>query len=139
MIRKPDSNVVPPRHNLRHREALVRVLTANEDLIALNMSGLRRTSAAVEAERRAIIAAMEECAYFFITGERLLFEEVSNGSKSKLRTPPICGELADRDGLMSIARTSQRRSPLVRRLLNMISAACVQTADRTTFPHIQRV
>ena len=63
MIRKPDSNVVPPRHNLRHREALVRILTANEGLIALNMSGLRRTSAAVEAERRAIIAAMEECAY----------------------------------------------------------------------------
>jgi hypothetical protein len=139
VIRKPDNNVVPPRHNLRHREALVRVLTANEDLIALNMSGLRRTSAAVEAERRAIIAAMEECAYFFITGERPLSEDVSNGSESDSRTPPICGEPADRDRLTSIARTSQRRSPLVRRLLNMISAAHIQTADKTNFPHIQSI
>jgi hypothetical protein len=132
VVSKPNNNAVPQRHTLRNRETLIRVLAANEDLVALNMSCLSKTYAAVEAERRAIIGAMKECVYFFATGERLSADRLAIARESEeSQMPPVSAWLPDWDRLIRVA--SQRRSLLVQRLLKIIASADAQTAIQASF------
>lgn len=68
VVPRADYDAVPPFRTPKNAPTILKVMAKGEDIIALNMAGLPAGPAAVEAEQRAVIGAIEKFVLYFMTG-----------------------------------------------------------------------
>jgi hypothetical protein len=109
VVPQSDYGGIPPFRTPKNTAAILKVTAEGEDIVAFNMARLPTGPAAADAERRAVVAALEKFMHYFMTG-RL----------DERRGLRVAVDSDDNVTLIDGDRTVRRRSRVAARLVRIL-------------------
>jgi hypothetical protein len=124
VVPRADYDDVPPFRTPKNTPTILKVMADGEDIVAFNMARLPTGPTAAEAERRAVITAIEKFVLYFMSG-RLDDRDnlrIGHGAPGAGPQVSIDGDIVE---LTDGARGARRRSLAAARLIRILDKARV--------------